>query len=130
MAKLLGVVYRKIIMTLPPMPTNDTIYIDLSWTPLKITTFVIALALQTHGKDTQAASSVQTTFLSSEWELTPDTLNINFAYKRDCITVNAHIIPLPKSLTVTESGFSTNNTKYLNWITTDLWRTVVGIVSP
>jgi hypothetical protein len=130
MAKILGVVYRKVIMKVPPMKINNTIYVDLSWTPLKLTTFVIALALQTHGKDHQTVSSIKTDVLHSEWKLTPNALIIQFTYKRSEFTINEHTVTYPKGLTVADFGFVTHSAKHLNYITTQLWRAMVEILIP
>jgi hypothetical protein len=130
MAKILGVIYRKIITLLPPMQINNTVYVDLSWTPLKLTTFIIALALQTHGKDEQTASTITTTHLGSEWQLTPSDAKIQFTYKRTSVTVNDDTITYPTGLTVAHFGFESNNAIHLNFITTELWRTMVKMLSP
>jgi len=130
MAKILGVVYRRVMVKVPPMRINQEVYVDLSWNSLKITTFVIALALQTHGRDNQVATTTATSFLGSTWKLDPGALNIKFLYKRTCVHVNNQIIPYPRGVVVSELGFDTTNPKHLNRITTDLWRTMVEILSP
>jgi hypothetical protein len=125
-ARIVGVIYRKIVRLVAPDTLLDCKFVEVNWTPLKLTTFVICLAMQTHGKDEgEQARSITTSFSKSTWSIQPRKLQLRFVFRRKFAELGDHTAVYPPGLVFGQTGFVCESSIPLGELTRLLWQTVV-----
>lgn len=128
-AKIVGVIYRRLVVRLPPprraVPPSGTAYPDASWPAVKLTTFVIALACQTHG--TNEALTVVSTG-GTTWLAQPGDVMLTFQYKAAeavlVVGASTTYVPYVASLRRGET-WHTRNPHAVGLLATALWQALV-----
>ena len=129
-AKIVGVVYRRLVVLLPPprpraAPPSGSAYPDASWPAVKLTTFVIALACQTHG--TNEALTVVSTG-GTTWLARPGDVMLTFQYKAAeavlVVGASTTYVPYVAALRRGET-WHTRNPHAVGLLATALWQALV-----
>jgi hypothetical protein len=135
-ASIVGVIYRRIICKLDPISTmkadDQPTFVDLSWTPVKLTHFAICLAFQTYGvSETDTAIGVPTTqWGPSSWTFSPSDVKLEYEYKRTHFMLNQKKVPYPPGVSIREESWDVTNASKLAPLATDIWKCTVTALWP
>jgi hypothetical protein len=135
-SSIVGVLYRKVVCKLDPTPIKENIYgatyIDLGWTPLKLTHFAICLAFQTYGTsdDDTAVCYPTTQWGPSSWTITPSDVQLKYEYKRTHFVLNNKQFLYPPGVSIKAGAWDVATASTLAPLATGIWKCTILALWP